>query len=218
MSLRSLSKYRFPDIDARCDANWFVLTDETNVFEGRRIDGCLKVDLTYKGTSITEKQFPNLESIGGRFTIWNNDHLQVVSLPKLKSIGHKFYLERVENLTSVSLPNLKTTGDGDHGAGLYIDSCNTLASLTLPLLQNIKGALVVKNCSELNAVRMPNLEKVQATFAVSNLENITSLDFGALMSANFGHDPPDIITESTPFAVHKVLTFQIKTVFLLLLL
>lgn len=165
----------------------FELKNETDVFEGSRIEGKLIVSRDYDGKAITEKQFPNLETVCGQMNLRGAKYVQVVSLPKLKSMRSailrrcpdleivdlpklaKFfdsdadgalYLVGLPKLKSVYLPAFKTVGSDWANRSVWLKDCIACVSFELPLLQNIPGELTIENCPALIAVLVPNLHTV----------------------------------------------------------
>ena len=205
----------------------FKLKNETDAFQGSRIQGDLDVLASYTGTSISEKQFPNLETIDGEIRMFTTKNVQVVSLPKLKSLREtNFYkcpdleiveLPKLENVTdllylsglpklkSLRLPALKTVGKNECNESVFVKDCTSCVSFEMPSIENISGKLQIENCPALISLLMPNLHTVQAHFKINDLENVESVDFIALKSIDGNSEVPEIIiSKSMQYAMQKV--------------
>ena len=130
--------------------------------------------------------FPALQTIGGLFSVLNNDALtDLGDFPVLQTIGGGFWMEGNDTLTDLgTFPALQTIGEW-----FYVVKSDLLTSLgNFPVLQTVGGYFRVQNNAKLTDLGdFSVLQSIGGYFYVTNNDTLTTLgNFPVLTSIGVG--------------------------------
>ena len=159
------------------------------------------------GQLVRQKSLTNLQTIGGYFSVSNNDRLIALNFSKLQTIGGYFSVSNNARLTAFDFSKLQTIGgyfqmnDNARLTAFNFSKLQTIegyfqvfqnANLStlgnFSRLQTIEGYVNVSNHDALTTLgNFPVLDSIRGYFSVTNNDTLTSLgSFPALTSIGTG--------------------------------
>ena len=181
------------------------ITDLTPLGNIAHITGNLTIQ--QNGQLVRQKSLTNLQTIGGYFSVSNNDRLIAFDFSKLQTIGGYFSVSNNARLTAFDFSKLQTIGGyfqmNDNARLTAFDfsklrtiegyfqvfqnaNLSTLGNFSR--LQTIEGYVNVSNHDALTTLgSFPVLDSIRGYFSVTNNDSLTTLgSFPALMSIGIG--------------------------------
>ena len=164
------------------------------------------------GQLVRQKSLTNLQTIGGYFSVSNNDRLIAFDFSKLQTIGGYFSVSNNARLTAFDFSKLQTIGgyfqmnDNARLTAFNFSKLQTIegyfqvfqnANLStlgnFSRLQTIEGYVNVSNHDALTTLgNFPVLDSIRGYFSVTNNDTLTSLgSFPALTSIGTGTVPSE---------------------------